>query len=404
MGFLKKLKQIFGTILKIVAVAAALVIIALVLAPIVTAIAAAISTVIPYLSAAVSAIGKWVWGIGSKVLPLVKKGLNALETAYNTWVKPALTSVIGAVKAIKEALNKTYTITIGTVTKTYNTLFGWVGGVQATFNEIMDKTKSLISVVDKKTADKIDKFQRQVNETIQKYTSDIFDKVINKINEIVTPILKQVNDFTAAVTNKLSIVDNTFNDMKKYAEVISPNPYIMDGETTQELDTATRHAEEPIPPPPETEEVITPKPVEKETAFDRIIERWTSSILKDTEDVMGMVEQSINAAVNDIDKETFLLPMSIDKDVSELQEGNVDDDILLWLMGEISLGTVIKHHWADVLFHQRRPKTRQEAINYMNDRIQEMREQGLPEETIEDYRNNEMNRINKKFGVPERGF
>ncbi|GAH52685.1 unnamed protein product, partial [marine sediment metagenome] len=200
MGFLKRLKKLFETIVKVIAIvilaAAALAIIVL----IAVALATLLSVLFPALVKTVSAIGLYVFGKVKDFISVFKPIINSLRNTYETWVKPALTWVNDKVTALDTAINTIYTLTVGGVTGVYNNLFGWVDSIQTHFNRIVDNVSGLVAIVDEEAAAKINALRTEINTLIDKYTSDLFDKVLLKINEIAGPILMKVGEITAVFT------------------------------------------------------------------------------------------------------------------------------------------------------------------------------------------------------------
>lgn len=401
---LKREDTIWQKILQIIAVIfGSLAILAAIIA-LFYVIVAAVTVTVPFLVGVVKGLATFVYGVVKGFISVFKPIIQGLKNLYDNWIEPTLTWVQNKVTQLTDAIYKVYDLTVGGIVDTYNSLFGWVGGVQARLNDLFDKTASIVAIFNKDLADKIKKVQDDMNDFVYKYTAEWYDKILTKIAEYTGPILKQVGEIQSFFTLGVDKTKALFERTVGLADNFLSRTYEEEDDAELEVYDATERVGEEVPE--EAARIEERPPEVKETEWDRVMMPFVSRIAtpERTADIMSMAYDTIEATVKDVAEEAMFLYAVIDKDVEELKELDVDPDVIAWSMGEITFGTLLKRHWAEILFDVQVPRSREAAIEQMEESTQIMRESGIREKKIERFRERQMKRINKKFPVSERGF
>jgi len=335
-------------IIKIIVCAIGIILLLVILWPVVMAVISVVTSIIPGVIAAVNWLVGLVMRVIKPVLDLLKPAFDALKNIYDNWVKPVLTKVQSTVDLVRDNVYKVYNLTIGGVTQTYNNLFGWVDGLQTQFNGFADRLIGLVSVVDQKAADRLDAMRGDVNRTIDKYSSDLFDKVITKINETAGPILTKVDEFAAAVNEKLQHALDLGERSTSYLDGLTALPHTAE-EASQPVIMATeaqsdRNYEEASKPA----EMLQEKKVEKKTVWDVMFERWFPFKEKDTVWFMEEMEAWVDEMVQNMYIGGFAPTATLFRDVESLVEGELNDDMLRWMIGEITFGEFLHLHAKEI--------------------------------------------------------
>lgn len=384
---------IFGAAVSIVVIATAIV-----------ALPAFFASAVPAMLADIKLALKMIY---QSILPaqgLLRKlfdGINGLITNY---ILPTLKWTFGKVKELSSAIYQSYTLTIGGIVQTYDSLFGWVDGLRVKVNGILDNTNAIADVLGLDPNGKIEKLKQDFNELLDKWFVDWFDKILTKIDEAVGPILTKIGEIEAFASNILTTITDVLTPATTFVGDMNTGSYEEEDDVQDSIDTTTQH-----PPEEETEaskEVSKPyePEKEKESVFDEIMDRYATRIYKVTDKFMSMVDENIEFTVSEMQGASWLQTYGADKDVSELEEGDYADDFLLFLLGDITFGEMMKLHWPDILFGVHRYKSREEALNDLAEKEKMLRDSDIPEEKIQRIHDREMKRINKKFPVPERSF
>lgn len=367
-------------IIKIIVCAIGIILLLVILWPVVMAVISVVTSIIPGVIAAVNWLVGLVMKVIKPVLDLLKPAFDALKSVYDNWVKPVLTKVQGTVDLVRDNVYKVYNLTIGGVTQTYNNLFGWVDGLQTQFNGFADRVIGMVSVVDQKAADRLDAMRGDVNRTIDKYSSDLFDKVITKINETAGPILTKVDEFAAAVNEKLQHALDLGEKASNYADTLARTSEAMP-ETTgpvvlyteersdQAYEDFQEEAAKPTPPPPP-----------KKTVWDAMFEGWIPFVEEGIISLMKDAEKTIDANIEEIYKDSCNFVTLFSKDVDALKEGEAYDDLVRVLIGDMSIIEYIRVHWKEIvkgmIWGQGKELTPQDD-DYWAKRYDELRKRGV---------------------------
>jgi len=334
----------------------------------------------------------------------VHKALNWISEKYQAWIKPALTWVHDQVTNLINTVNELYGMTVKNLVDIYNNIFGWVDALRKTVNGVLDNVGAIATVLGLDPNGKLAQWKQEFNEFLDKWFVDWFDKILNKISEYVGPVLTKVNELGVAITNVTDMLITRFGPAEDFVKDMNTGSAVDEVDTADAIDTTTQHPpEETTPAGEEAAKEYKPEP-EKESAFDRLMDKYAAKIYNTAEKFMDMVDASIDLTEEEIKQSSWMQLYYPDDDVLALDEGSFANDFFLYLLGDLNFADLMRYHWKEVIFHQKRFNTRQEAIDYYSEIWQEMERSGVPERKIEKAKKKDMKRINDMFPVPERGF
>jgi len=397
LGVLEKIIKvfaiIFGAAVSIVTVATVII-----------ALPAFFATAVPAILADIKLALKLIY---QSILPeqgLLRKLFNGIGNVVNNYVVPTLKWTFGKVKELSGAIYQSYTLTIGGIVQTYDSLFGWVDSLRVKVNGILDNTNAIADVLGLDPNGKIEKLKQDFNELLDKWFVSWFDKILTKIDEAVGPILTKISEIEAFASNIYTTLTDVFTPAKRFVDDMNTGSAVDEVDTADAIDTTTQHPpEETTPAGEEAAKEYEPEP-EKESAFDRLMDKYAAKIYNTAEKFMDMVDASIDLTEEEIKQSSWMQLYYPDDDVLALDEGSFANDFFLYLLGDLNFADLMRYHWKEVIFHQKRFNTRQEAINYYSEIWQEMERSGVPERKIEKAKKKDMKRINDMFPVPEREF
>lgn len=381
MGLLRRIQGGLLKVIKIIILAIGIILLLVILWPVILAVISVVTTILPGIIAAVQWILNLLLKIIKPVLDLLKPAFDALKSVYDNFVKPVLLKVQGAVDVLKNDVYKVYNLTIGGVQKTYQNLFGWVDGLQTEFNGFADRVVGLVSVVDQRAADRLNAARNEINRTIDKYSSDIFSKVILKINEVAGPILKSVSELAAAVNEKLQTALDLGAKATSYTDFLerrSEEADLYGYPVVQMTEARSDQAYEDQV----AEQAKEEKPPKKEkTVWDVLFEGWIPFVEEGVVWLMEEGEKVIDANIDLIYTDKIHNFFKLGKPVSELKEGEVDDDFLRVLIGDMKLKDYIRVHWGEIakgLFTGQKKELTPDDDDYWAVRYDALIKQGVP--------------------------
>jgi len=397
MGLGKKIKKILDTVVKVVALIAGCIATILLLVALAPLIVAAVQAVTGWLVTTVTAIGKYLWGAVKPFLDKFKPILSKVADAYDRWIKPTLEKLEGQIHKVVETFNKIYGTTVGSIVDVYQKLFGWVDDLRATVNGILDKTTGLAAVFDQKLADKIQALKQDFNETLDKLFVDWFDKVLEKINEIAAPILNKIGEIEAVFTEKIDAVKNFFQSTKRFSDRIQTGPLVQEDEDEIQIMDATKESEEDAERTVEIYVRIEEEKPPRKTRWEVWLERFTSWLISEVEDIMDTVKATIDYTVEEIAKETYGFAVFWPAELDELKETEYGEDVLKFINGEMSLRHLIGKHWRQMLFDSTAPSNCHEAVEQLVERMELLKASGYSDERRWRIYRREVKRINRRF-------